>query len=162
MASMRALSISDLVQAKVVYGRPGDHIRIGLPLLLLVVVAAIVVVVLLSRRRRDQHSDQASDHWASASPEQGGEASPAPASVEVGSVETRAPMAANHQAVGAEPEARRPRRLRGGGAADSWAVEVHGLKKKFGANVAVDDVDLESHADRRSVTSDRTEQARRR
>jgi ABC-2 type transport system ATP-binding protein len=99
---------------------PGQHIGPGLILVVLLVISALSYgVVRLNRRRlaRRQHNEPA---WPSAPP------STAPAPPQ----STPVPLPPRSAPVSSHPPA--------GG----WAVETHDLTKRFGANLAVDEVEL--------------------
>jgi ABC-2 type transport system ATP-binding protein len=100
---------------------PGQHIGPGLILVVLLVIASLSYgVVRLNRRRlaRRQHNEPA---WPSTTPPS---TAPAPPR------STPVPLPPRSAPVSSHPPA--------GG----WAVETHDLTKRFGANLAVDEVEL--------------------
>jgi ABC-type multidrug transport system fused ATPase/permease subunit len=95
---------------------PGHHG--GGPGLILVILVLVVLGFGLTRLRRGRHAAQRDDPWIRPGPP------PAPSGT------TISPDRTPRAAVSLE-------RPPGG-----WAVETHGLTKRFGATVAVDDVEL--------------------
>jgi ABC-2 type transport system ATP-binding protein len=124
---------------------PGQGIHFGVILLALLVLGGLAYGV--TRMRRGRHGTERDDDWGRR------ESRPAPPSPPGAAVSAAAPaVSAATPAVSAAPApngdaspapARAPRpaisfdRPSGG-----WAVEAHGLTKRFGSNVAVDDVEL--------------------
>ena len=135
---------------------PGQGIHLGVILLALLVVGGLAYGV--TRMRRGRHGTERDDHWgrretSAAPPSSPGTAVPAatpavPAATPAGPAATPAvspdagpSLAPNGEARPAPARTPRPavsfERPSGG-----WAVETRGLTKRFGANVAVDDVEL--------------------
>jgi ABC-2 type transport system ATP-binding protein len=112
----------------------GGGIHFGVILLALVVLGALGFGV--TRMRRNRPSAQHDDEWGRReSPQQPAE--PSVLSSPAGSASTAGPAG---DTSGAPARARRAvsfERPAGG-----WAVETHGLTKRFGSNVAVNDVEL--------------------
>ena len=130
----------------------GMHFGFGVVLLALLVLGGLGFGV--SRMRRGRHSTQHDDQWGRrepppASPSPPGPPRPAepprhaaPPGPAGPSVPAVSPGAAPNGDTSPTP-ARTPRPgLSFERPADGWAVETHGLVKRFGANVAVNDVDL--------------------
>jgi ABC-2 type transport system ATP-binding protein len=109
---------------------PGQHIGPGLILVVLLVISALSYgVVRLNRRRlaRRQHNEPA---WPSAPPSTARvQTTPAP-NAPAPPRSTPVPLPPRSAPVSSHPPA--------GG----WAVETHDLTKRFGANLAVDEVEL--------------------
>ena len=102
---------------------PGQHIGIGLILLVILVIGSLSFgAVRLNRRRLAGHRPDSPI------------APPRPAQPAAQPAAVPAPSAAPSPGRGAPVPVRRPE----GG----WAVETHGLTKRFGTNVAVDEVEL--------------------
>jgi ABC-2 type transport system ATP-binding protein len=125
---------------------PGQGIHFGVILLALLVLGGLAYGV--TRMRRGRHGTERDDHWgrretpsAPPSPSHPAEA-PRRAGPPVPAVSPAKSAAAPNGDTSPAP-ARTPRpassfdRPSGG-----WAVQAHGLTKRFGANVAVDDVEL--------------------
>jgi len=127
---------------------PGQGIHFGVILLALLVLGGLAYGV--TRVRRGRHGTERDDHWGRREPP-AAPPSPGPAvSAAAPAVSAATPAAApdggpspppNGDARPAPARAPRPavsfERPSGG-----WAVETRGLTKRFGANVAVDDVEL--------------------
>ena len=160
-ASWTHISHGSLEPAALAAAWPHHGVRIGLPLLAVLVLGAVGYgATRLGRRRRGRGQGEDSA-WL---PERQGLSStggpvpsgdPAGAQVPAGPPSPQ-PVAQDLSARSPEltgPEERahpagtaasRPARAVGlpGGSAGGWAVETHGLTKRFGANDAVDDVEL--------------------
>ncbi len=109
-------------------GPPSQHFGFGLILLVLLVVGGLSYGGMrLSARRNAQ---RLSSRRRAAGPEQ---PPPAPAPVQAPLAAAPA-LSSQRPALGPRPPIQRP--------AGGWAVETHGLTKRFGANVAVNDVEL--------------------
>jgi ABC-2 type transport system ATP-binding protein len=121
---------------------PGQGIHFGVILLALLVLGGLAYGV--TRMRRGRHGTERDDHWGRREPPAAPPPPPGPA------VTPATPAAAPDGGPSPAPNgdtspapARTPRpavsfeRPSGG-----WAVETHGLTKRFGSNVAVDDVEL--------------------
>ncbi len=146
------------------------HVRFGLIILGLLVVAVLVyIVVQLNGRRRSHHSPhQDADTWQrssvppgaapppftaapppfTAAPPPSPPSSPPEASTPATVPPSPAPGMPATTLPGPPsvpppaPRTRAPRVLFGAGTTGEWAVETEGLTKRFGPNVAVDDVSL--------------------
>ena len=121
---------------------PGQGIHLGVILLALLVVGGLAYGV--TRMRRGRHGTERDDHWgrretSAAPPSSPGTA--VPAATPAVSPDAGPSLAPNGEARPAPARTPRPavsfERPSGG-----WAVETRGLIKRFGANVAVDDVEL--------------------
>jgi ABC-2 type transport system ATP-binding protein len=109
---------------------PGQHIGPGLILVVLLVISALSYgVVRLNRRRlaRRQHNEPA---WPSAPPSTARAQTTPPSTAPAPPRSTPVPLPPRSAPVSSHPPA--------GG----WAVETHDLTKRFGANLAVDEVEL--------------------
>ena len=108
--------------------RPGGNIGPGLPLLVVLLIAAAGYGVTRLRRRR-RSGRVADSAWR---PERQGsspEGAMAPSGDRAAAPDPVAPRAARAAGLPGEP-------------AGGWAVETHGLTKRFGPNAAVDNVEL--------------------
>jgi ABC-2 type transport system ATP-binding protein len=128
---------------------PGQGIHFGVILLALLVLGGLAYGV--TRMRRGRHGTERDDHWGRREPPPAPPSPPGPAvSAATPAVPAATPAvspdadptpAPNGDASPAPARAPRPAtsfdRPSGG-----WAVEAHGLTKRFGSNVAVDDVEL--------------------
>jgi ABC-2 type transport system ATP-binding protein len=117
--------------------RPGQGIHFGVILLALLVLGGLAYGV--TRMRRGRHGTERDDDWGRREPPS---APPPPGpAVSAATPAASAAPAPNGDASPAPARAPRPAisfdRPSGG-----WAVEAHGLTKRFGSNVAVDDVEL--------------------
>jgi ABC-2 type transport system ATP-binding protein len=126
-------------------GPHSQHVGGGLILLVIVVLGGLSygAVRLSARRRAAALKHPAARRRAAAPQHQAAVAQPsAPAAVAQPSapaaasapLATAPALSAQQQAPGPRPAVPRP--------ADGWAVETHGLTKRFGTNVAVNDVEL--------------------
>src|SRR5450755_999526 len=116
----------------------GGHFGGGGILLALLVLAALGFGV--SRMRRGRHTKEHDDDWGRRQPPPA-PASPAATAAPPASATPVMPHAPNGDA--SPVPARTPRSaISFERPADGWAVETHGLTKRFGANVAVNDVEL--------------------
>ena len=114
--------------AAVAVRTPGQHIGIGLILLVILVIGSLSFgAVRLNRRRLAGH--RLAGHRLD-----GPIAPPRPAQPAAQAAAAPAPSAALSPGRGAPVPVQRP--------AGGWAVETHGLTKRFGTNVAVDEVEL--------------------
>jgi ABC-2 type transport system ATP-binding protein len=123
MNANHVLGLADWTAVKNVPSGAGFHLGPGPVLLVLLVVGGIGFGV--TRTRRGRHSAQHDDEWGRREP-----APPPPVQPMEQAADTSATPARVRHAVSFE----RP--------ADGWAVEAHGLTKRFGSNVAVNDVEL--------------------
>jgi ABC-2 type transport system ATP-binding protein len=120
---------------------PGQGIHFGVILLALLVLGGLAYGV--TRMRRGRHGTERDDDWGRREPPPAPPSPPGPAvSAATPAVSAATPAPApNGDASPAPARAPRPAisfdRPSGG-----WAVEAHGLTKRFGSNVAVDDVEL--------------------
>jgi ABC-2 type transport system ATP-binding protein len=120
----------------------GQHAPFGGILLALLLLVALGLGV--TRVRRGRHAQVHDDGWAGQQPPQA-PASPAASPASSAPADPSAPAAASAPAEGDTSAAPvRPGRpaISFTRPADGWAVETHGLTKRFGANVAVNDVEL--------------------
>ena len=121
---------------------PGQGIHVGVILLALLVLGGLAYGV--TRMRRGRHGTERDDHWGRREPPAAPPSPPGPAvpSATPATAPDGGPSPAPNGDASPAP-ARTPRpavsfeRPSGG-----WAVETRGLTKRFGANVAVDDVEL--------------------
>jgi len=120
---------------------PGGQLHIGVILLALIVLGALGFgAVRLSGRRRARglgRADGQDEGWAGAAAP-GGVASARPVRDNLPARPSEEERAAPSRSLGSSGPARAVVSPGAGG----WAVETHGLTKRFGANVAVDDVEL--------------------
>jgi ABC-2 type transport system ATP-binding protein len=117
MNAIHVLGLAPLAAVKNVPPGAGFHLGLGPILLVLIVLGGIGFGV--SRRCRDRLSQQHDDEWGRREQPAAAPAPPAPRTPPV----PRTPPAQLPPLAG-------------------WAVETHGLTKRFGSNVAVNDVEL--------------------
>jgi ABC-2 type transport system ATP-binding protein len=144
MNAIHVLGLAPLAAVKNVPPGAGFHLGLGPILLVLIVLGGIGFGV--SRRRRDRLSQQHDDEWgrreqpsAAAPPAPAASMLPSPARPVSTTVLPTAGRAAGDTNA---PPARAPRAVSFERPAGGWAVETHGLTKRFGGNVAVNDVEL--------------------
>ena len=123
--------VADLSLLAASTGGGGHHFRIGLIVLVLIVLGGLATVAVRMRDRRRSHGGHDGSGFADM-----GTAPPPPAGSPPLTLQADAPPVAR-----AEPP-RPTRRAPPTPATDGWAVETHGLTKRFGPNVAVDEVEL--------------------
>ena len=144
MNAIHVLGLAPLAAVKNVPPGAGFHLGLGPILLVLIVLGGIGFGV--SRRRRDRLSRQHDDEWgrreqpsAAAPPAPAASMLPSPARPVSTTVLPTAGRAAGDTNA---PPARARRDVSFERPAGGWAVETHGLTKRFGSNVAVNDVEL--------------------
>jgi ABC-2 type transport system ATP-binding protein len=114
--------------------RPGGGIHPGLVLVVILVLGAVGFGV--SRTRRGRHTSQHDDAWVRREPSHAPSAPSAPA-------RPPAPTGPPPDGGPGTAPARTPRPIAPfERPADGWAVETHGLTKRFGSTVAVNGVEL--------------------
>jgi ABC-2 type transport system ATP-binding protein len=120
---------------------PGQGIHFGVILLALLVLGGLAYGV--TRMRRGRHGTERDDDWGRREPPPAPPSPPGPAvSAAMPAVSAATPAPAPNGDTSAAP-ARAPRRaISFDRPSGGWAVEAHGLTKRFGSNVAVDDVEL--------------------
>jgi len=115
-------------------GRAGFH-NLGELLVLLLVLGGLGFGV--TRLRRGRHGAPRDDQWGRREPPSAPPSPPEP------SEPTEPPeLAEPSRGTASSPARRRRPAVSPGPPANGWAVETHGLTKRFGGNVAVDDVEL--------------------
>jgi ABC-2 type transport system ATP-binding protein len=144
MNAIHVLGLAPLAAVRNVPPGAGLHLGLGPILLVLIVLGGIGFGV--SRRRRDRLSQQHDDEWGRRE-QPSAAAPPAPAASMLSSpartVSTAVlPPAGRAAGDTNAPPARAPRAVSFERPAAGWAVETHGLTKRFGSNVAVNDVEL--------------------
>jgi ABC-2 type transport system ATP-binding protein len=122
---------------------PGQGIHFGVILLALLVLGGLAYGV--TRMRRGRHGTERDDHWSRREPPSA-PPSPAGPSGSPSAAESPGPPVSPVRA-SADDTSRAPARTSRPAVsferpAVGWAVETRGLTKRFGANVAVDDVEL--------------------
>jgi len=116
----------------------GGFHNLGELLVLLLVLAGLGFGV--TRLRRGRHGTPRDDQWGRREPPP---APPSPPEPPQSPGPPRSPELPEPSRGTASPPARTPRPVVSPGPpANGWAVETHGLTKRFGSNVAVDDVEL--------------------
>jgi ABC-2 type transport system ATP-binding protein len=125
------------------------HVNLG-PILLIVIVLGAIVFG-FSRRSQNRHGREAEDaRWepTTSRSDQKGLSRPtspdveAPGESEVAAQTAVATSVAGKDGDGAQPDQQSTRARIRFGDGESWAVETHGLTKRFGDTAAVDDVEL--------------------
>ncbi|HTZ29884.1 MAG TPA: ABC transporter ATP-binding protein [Streptosporangiaceae bacterium] len=138
MNAIHVLGLAPLAAVRNVPPGAGFHLGPGLILLVLLVLGGIGFGV--SRMRGGRSSKQHDDEW-------GRREQPPPATTPVLSSPATPATRSVRADVGptgdtSAPPARARRAVSFGQPAGGWAVETHGLTKRFGSNVAVNDVEL--------------------
>src|SRR5580700_5653088 len=115
-------------------GPSGQHLPFGVILLAILLLG--VLGFSLTRRRRGRHGQERDDDWGRRPPPAAPPSPPAPAV-------SPATPGATRGGDASDPPARAPRpAISFERPADGWAVETHGLTKRFGTNAAVNGVEL--------------------
>ena len=137
--------IAAIVHKGVQHSGHGAHIGLPLILLLLIVVGVVVYATRHSRRAPHQHDEAWHRHGSIEPPASPVATMAAPEGMQAADA-TGGPAGNGISAPGApveQPPARRTRPVVGPQPSDGgWAVETHGLTKRFGSNIAVNGVEL--------------------
>jgi ABC-2 type transport system ATP-binding protein len=127
---------------------PQQHFAIGPGLLIIVLLVVGGLIYSATRLRRGRHVAQHDDQWGRREPPPSAEPlTQSSLAGTAGTAVSAGPSAAPASVAPADDVGAAPTRARRAGVsferpADGWAVETHGLTKRFGSNVAVNGVDL--------------------